>query len=169
VIPTPRGWLASCHRLTVANEHGVRLVFPSLVGRSLAAKVILGVAGMSAAGVGVAAEAGSLPTPEPSGSPEVESNPSGSADGRGPVATGPAAKGLCQAYTSGRKAGRSLDSTAFRALATAAGTGSVDAYCARVLATPTPDASGHGGSGGEHGKPPTGSDGGPGKGGGSDH
>jgi hypothetical protein len=150
------------------------VLLSSLVGKSVAVKAALALAGLSAAGVGVAAETGSLPTPvqqaahrvagglgvpaatsapvrtadaspEPSDSPEPGSSaqPSPSpSEGHGPDATGPAAKGLCTAYNSGRKAGRSTDSTAFQALAAAAGgTDGIDAYCAQVLASPTPDPS----------------------------
>lgn len=149
------------------------MLLSSLVGKSLAVKVVLGLAGLSAAGVGVAAETGTLPSPvqqaahqvaaglgvpaptsrttvrsadappDPTDSPEpvssAEPSPSVSA-GHGPDATGPAAKGLCAAYNSGRKAGRSNDSAAFQALAAAAGgRDAIDGYCAQVLASPTPD------------------------------
>ena len=59
---------------------------------------------------------------------------------QGPDATGPAARGLCTAWThhQGRATGKSADSTAFRALAAAAGgQDQVGAYCATVLGTAT--------------------------------
>jgi hypothetical protein len=71
--------------------------------------------------------AGSTESPDPSTSPSAQ----------GPDATGPAAKGLCTAHSHG---GLPDHSTAGKALIAAAGTSTVDDYCATVLnpsATPT--------------------------------
>jgi hypothetical protein len=159
-----------------------------LIGKSLAVKVVAGVAAMTVAGTGVAAEAGALPAPvqqaayevagglgvpapreaaeppetgpieevdaTPSVTPSASPRPEASATPRGPDASGPAARGLCQAYRSGGNP----DSVAQQALAEAAGgADKVAAYCDGVLAE----------KGGDGGKSrPAGDD--AGKGGGSD-
>ena len=102
-------------------------------------------------------------TADPTGTETADPTATGT---KGPDATGPAARGLCTAWThhQGRTTGKSADSTAFRALATAAGgQDQVGAYCATVLgtatqpqpsatedqgSTPSATASGHGKSGG---------------------
>lgn len=90
------------------------------------------------------------PTPDPTPSPDAS---------KGPDATGPAAFGLCTAFTAG---GLSSGSIAYAALLSASGsTGSIADYCAPILAAhgatshkptsvPTPAAD-HGRSGLEHG------------------
>jgi len=95
-------------------------------------------------------------TPSDSTSPGGPNVPSPSESPKGPDATGPAAFGLCNAYAHG---GLPQNSTAYRALLAAAGTGTVDAYCATI---PHPghhhgqhgDAGKHGNAGkhGKHGK-----------------
>jgi hypothetical protein len=88
------------------------------------------------------------PTGTPTGSPTdtgTESPTSGPTDTRpgvGPDATGPAAFGLCTAWSHG---GLATTSVAYRNLETVAGgsTG-ITAYCAGVLGTSTPGAHGTG-------------------------
>jgi hypothetical protein len=110
-------------------------------------------------GTAVAAAAGVLPTPahtlvhhdsespdptaSPSASPDPSESPdpSSSASAVEPAATGPAAFGLCTAYTAG---GLSTHSVAYRALLAAATDGDVAGYCSTVLAT-------HPGHSGDHG------------------
>jgi hypothetical protein len=68
-----------------------------------------------------------------------------SANAEGPDATGPAAVGLCRAFTEGEKAehGKALDSVAFQALARAAGgRDNIEGYCAGVLANAGTEPSG---------------------------
>ncbi|HEU0205647.1 MAG TPA: hypothetical protein VFQ74_03010, partial [Pseudolysinimonas sp.] len=77
------------------------------------------------------------PDPTESDSPESPT-PSSSASPVGPDATGPAAFGLCTAYTAG---GLSTHSIAYGALLAASTNGDVSAYCATVLST-TPGHSG---------------------------
>jgi hypothetical protein len=82
------------------------------------------------------------PGPEPSETPDLDpsAGPTPTSTVDGPDATGPAAKGLCQAYRSGAN----RDSAAQRALAEAAGgAGNVAAYCDGILA----------GRDAKHGKP----------------
>jgi hypothetical protein len=82
------------------------------------------------------------PGPEPSEAPDLDpsAGPAPTPTVDGPDATGPAAKGLCQAYRSGAN----RDNAAQRALAEAAGgAGNVAAYCAGILA----------GRDAKHGKP----------------
>jgi hypothetical protein len=57
-------------------------------------------------------------------------------NGTGPNATGPAAAGLCQAFTAGEKDqhGSALDGAAFQALATAGGEDQIESYREQVLA-----------------------------------
>jgi hypothetical protein len=83
------------------------------------------------------------PSDDPSGTPSTgprdtatetatsSSGSSGKADGVGPDATGPAAFGLCNAWSHG---GLATTSVAYRNLAAAAGgTGGIQAYCATVV------------------------------------
>ena len=74
---------------------------------------------------------GSANAAKPSGAP---GKPSGSAHGVGPDGTGPAAYGLCQAWTHSAQRTKSVHkSVAMRNLATAAGGyDKIDAYCATV-------------------------------------
>lgn len=70
------------------------------------------------------------PEPSPTGTADPEPAPTSTA--AGPDVTGPAAFGLCNAFTNG---GLSSTSTAFAALAEAAGGESgIDAYCTTVTA-----------------------------------
>lgn len=94
-------------------------------------------------------EPGATPSVAPSASPE----PRASGTPRGPDASGPAARGLCQAY----RAGGNRDSVAQQALAEAAGgADKVGAYCDGVLAEKaggkSQPAGDNAGKGGESGK-----------------
>jgi len=131
----------------------------SFIATAIGTKVAIAAVALAALGGGTAAAAaaGVLPTPghtfvhndsetpdptvsespDPSESPE----PSSSASPVGPDATGPAAFGLCTAYTAG---GLSTHSIAYGALLSASTGGDIAAYCATVLATPP-------GHSGEHG------------------
>jgi len=135
----------------------------SFIATAIGTKVAVAAISLAALGGGaaVAAAAGVLPTPghafvhhdfetpdptasesespEPSESPD----PTSSASPKGPDATGPAAFGLCTAYSAG---GLSTHSTAYKALLSAATDGDIAAYCGTVLAT-TPGHSGEHGHG----------------------
>jgi hypothetical protein len=104
------------------------------------------VAVLSVAGVAVAATTSRSTGPAEQAAAKAASAPrggahsstqGGSADANGPDATGSAMHGLCQAWQSGQGAsnGGRLDSTAFQALATAAGgADKVAAYCKAAAA-----------------------------------
>lgn len=114
----------------------------------LAAATVVGLGG----GIAVAASTGSLPIaagdhphttsttrpPTTSAAPAVEdttppTSATGASNGAGPDATGPAKFGLCTAYSSGEGVtnGDKADSTAFQALATAAGgAANIPSFCA---------------------------------------
>jgi hypothetical protein len=117
-----------------------------LFGVKAAAALV--VAALSVGGVAAAAT-GMLPgrsqqaahrtsTASPGGSPAQAQGAHGGATAHGPDATGPARNGLCQAWQSGQQgatSGKRMDSTAFKALATAAGgADKVAAYCQAALA-----------------------------------
>lgn len=71
-------------------------------------------------------------SPSPSPTETEEPDPEPTSDGGGPDATGPAAYGLCNAFSNG---GLNETSTAFAALAEAAGGESgIESYCATVAA-----------------------------------
>ena len=132
---------------------------PGLVAGSLTAKIAISLGALSLGGIAVAAETGSLPTPAQSaahrvfravGVPDADQQASDHVNNRGGqptqshgngpdlTATSPAVAGLCQAYAAGNKGehGKALDSTAFQALATAAGgEDEIEAFCAGVLAS----------------------------------
>jgi len=74
-------------------------------------------------------------TGEPAAPTASASSAPDPANTQGPDATGPAKSGLCTAYASGQGGtnGNKFDSTAFQALATAAGgTANIGAFCADV-------------------------------------
>ena len=76
---------------------------------------------------------GDTPTVEPTETPTA--TPTDTPTAKGPDATGPAAFGLCTAFTHG---GLSANSTAYASLATAAGgAAGIPAYCALIV-SPTP-------------------------------
>jgi|RhiMetdeSRZDD1v2_1073273.scaffolds.fasta_scaffold52492_2 hypothetical protein len=142
-----------------SNRRSVRV--PRLVAGSLTAKIALSLGVLSLGGIAFAAETGSLPTSAQSaahqvfravGVPDADQRASEHASDNGgqPTQThsggqqagaaSPAITGLCRAYASGDKKdhGKALDSTAFQALATAAGgEGKIEAFCAGVLASPS--------------------------------
>jgi hypothetical protein len=108
-----------------------------------------------------ATTAGSAATPAPA--PAAAGSAS---DAKGPDATGPAKFGLCTAYSSGQGTtnGNRADSTAFQALATAAGgAGNIASFCADAApgnaSTPpgggasSPQAGTQNGQGAEHANP----------------
>lgn len=135
---------------------------PGLIAGSLTAKLAISLGVLSFGGFALAAETGSLPTGAQSaahrvfraiGVPEGDQQASEQtgdrtsdrtgqptqSNGGGPQldATSPAVTGLCRAYTAGNKDehGKALDSTAFQALAKAAGgEADIEAFCAGVLA-----------------------------------
>lgn len=129
------------------------------IATAIGTKVAIAAIALAALGGGTAAAAaaaGVLPapghpfvdqtpgTPEPtaseSDSPESPS-PSTSASPVGPDATGPAAFGLCTAYTAG---GLSTHSIAYGALLAASSDGDISAYCATVLSTAPGHSGDHG-------------------------
>ncbi len=64
----------------------------------------------------------------------------GQANGQGPTLPGPAANGLCQAWSDGQGAanGKKMDAVAFQALVKAAGgEGNVASFCAKVMSAAT--------------------------------
>jgi hypothetical protein len=138
----------------------------SFIATAIGTKVAIAAISLAALGGGtaVAAAAGVLPTPaqefahqtvgapSPSGTDSPEATdpatpePSTSASPVGPDATGPAAFGLCTAFTAG---GLSTHSIAYGALVAASPNGDVAGYCAAVLVT----APGHSGDHGSSGHP----------------
>lgn len=129
----------------------------SFIASAIGTKVAIAAVALVALGGGTAAAAaaGVLPTPghtfvhnettDPTESaspdPSESPDPSSSASPVGPDATGPAAFGLCTAYTAG---GLSTHSIAYGALLSASTGGDIAAYCETVLAA-------HPGQSGEHG------------------
>jgi len=127
------------------------MLISSLLAKSVAAKLALGLAALSFGGVAFATETGSLPAPAQDAAHSVlggigvpahhKKTPGRPAErGKGPDVTGPAAVGLCRAYAAGHKDthGKALDSPPFQALITAAGgKAKVPAYCDKVLAKAT--------------------------------
>lgn len=117
-------------------------------GTLLAVKAAIAVAGLSGAGVALAAATGNLPAQIGGGKPQVPAVSSPSAAGTGVVQgsrliapPSPELRGLCEAYASGSASnpGMALGSPAFTRLVAAAGGGDkVPAYCAAVLAAPAP-------------------------------
>jgi len=141
---------------------------PGLVAGSLTAKIAISFGVLSFGGFALAAETGSLPTGAQSaahrvfravGVPEADQQASArtgdatsdrtgqptQTNGGGPQfdATSPV-PGLCRAYTAGNRDehGKALDSTAFQALAAAAGgEANIEVFCAGVLASSGPSPS----------------------------
>lgn len=118
----------------------------SFIATALGTKVAIATLSLVVLGGGaaVAASAGALPivpSSASSESPETDAPSSESTDSsrqapspettRGPDATGPAAFGLCTAYTAG---GLHSTSTAYAALRSAAQSGDIASYCAPILA-----------------------------------
>jgi len=96
------------------------------------ATIVAGVAVLAAA-TGAAAYTGSLPGPIQRAAHSTIGAPTGTSTthGVGPDATGPAAFGLCNAWTHG---GLATTSVAYRNLATAAGgADGIQAYCATIV------------------------------------
>ncbi|OLB81169.1 MAG: hypothetical protein AUI14_04245 [Actinobacteria bacterium 13_2_20CM_2_71_6] len=139
-----------------------RPVLLSLLSRAAIVKVVVGLGVLLAGGAALAGGTGNLPDRVQHGAYELLSplgvpvpdatgrhgggtkggnSPSTgptSAPGSGPVATGPAAVGLCRAWQAAQKdsRGKAMDSTALQALSRAAGgTEHIPAFCARVLGT----------------------------------
>ena len=119
-----------------------------------AAAGVLAVVALGAGGTAAAAYTSSLPDParqsahgaEPS--PSAAASPSPSASRVGPDAAGPAAFGLCQAFTHG---GLDAKSTAYASLARAAkGASNIASYCAGVA---HPGASASHGAAAQHSAP----------------
>jgi hypothetical protein len=130
----------------------------SIIATAIGTKVAVAALALAALGGGTAAAAaaGLLPTPaqefahqtvgapSPSASetdaPE-DPQPSTSASPVGPDATGPAAFGLCTAFTAG---GLSTHSIAYGALLAASPSGDIAGYCGTVLSTvPGHSSTGH--------------------------
>ncbi|HEY4153038.1 MAG TPA: hypothetical protein VGM38_06925 [Pseudolysinimonas sp.] len=121
----------------------------SFLATTIGTKVAVAAVALVALGGGTAAAGADLtlvgherpassPSPTSSGTPSesdstddpaIESTPSPSAT-HGPDAAGPAAFGLCTAFTAG---GLNTHSVAYAALLTAAGSASVADYCAPIL------------------------------------
>jgi len=138
----------------------------SFIATAIGTKVAIAAVALAALGGGtaVAAAAGVLPTPghtflvqdseTPDPTDSESPDPTSSDAAHGPDATGPAAFGLCTAYTSG---GLSSHSTAYKALLAASTDGDIKAYCGTVL-TNAPGHSGdhaHGGPAPEQTGAPT--------------
>ncbi|MHC6594122.1 hypothetical protein [Arthrobacter sp. C152] len=116
--------------------------FTAMVSSKIAAGLLAG--GTIAAGGAAAAYTGVLPAPLQQGSHELINAPApgqmkaadapetdSDAAGGGPDATGPAAFGLCTAFTNG---GLNSASTAYKSLEAAAGGGGIADYCKSVPA-----------------------------------
>jgi hypothetical protein len=140
--PALAAFVAAHDPAALTNHRRPRVPIPSLVAKSIAVKIGVGAAALSLGGVAYAAHEGSLPDPAQAAAHNVFGSvgvpaANEAATGQGPDATGPAAVGLCRAFTAGEKDahGEALDSTAFQALATAAGgEDQIEAYCEQVLA-----------------------------------
>jgi hypothetical protein len=138
----------------------------SFIATAIGTKIAIAAISLAAVGGGTAAAAaaGILPTqaqefahqalgaPSPSAS-ETDSpdptetatpEPSTSASPVGPDATGPAAFGLCTAFTAG---GLSSHSIAYGALLAAAANGDIAGYCSTVLSTTAGHSGDHGSTG----------------------
>jgi hypothetical protein len=164
-----------------ARSHpvGLRLLTPRrsrVFTKLLTAKAAAVVVGMLATGGVAAAATGNLPDPAQqaahallggAGVPApAEATATTRAHAVGPDAAGPAAQGLCRAWSAGQggQHGSKLDAPAFAALAKAAGgSDQIAGYCAKVTAS-TAGGSGHGqggppstagGSGHGQGGPPS--------------
>jgi hypothetical protein len=70
------------------------------------------------------------PTPDPTSTPSPTAIPTNPPATQGPDASGPAAFGLCTAFSHG---GLSVNSTAFASLLAAAGSAGIAPYCAAIL------------------------------------
>ena len=119
---------------------------PSMLASLLGAKLGATIAGVAVGlgGTAVAAYTGTLPTGAqnlahttigaPAATPAATPKPKPSGKAVGPDATGPAAFGLCNAWTHHQANGaKPTNSVAFRNLATAAeGEGKIAAYCAKI-------------------------------------
>lgn len=113
----------------------------------LALKILAAVAGITAGGMAFAASSGILPNPFTPGSspssPAVRTTlaptPVASTPIQPSAEPSPALVGLCRAYLNlpANNRAKALSSTAFTALATAAGNQDVNAYCVALI--PTPD------------------------------
>src|SRR6266511_1909432 len=120
----------------------MRLLTPrrsQVITKLLTAKAAAAVLGVLLTGGVAAAATGNLPAP-------AEATATTRAHAVGPDAAGPAARGLCRAWSAGQggQHGKKLDAAAFAALAKAAGgSDQVAAYCAKVTAS-TPAGSGQG-------------------------
>jgi hypothetical protein len=138
------------------------------LSRAVAVKLVVGLMVVSVGGVAVAAETGSLPDAVQHGAhdllsplgvpvPDATAGPDASAPGpersaSPPTGGGPdpqasadlSVHGLCEAWQAGQRNGhpKDVDAAVLRALAAAAGgTDNIPAFCAAVLAQPTPKAS----------------------------
>ena len=149
-----------------ARSHpvGLRLLTPRrsrVLTKLLTAKAAAIVLGMLATGGVAAAATGNLPDPAQqaahallggAGVPApAEATATTRAHAVGPDAAGPAAQGLCRAWSAGQggQHGSKLDAPAFAALAKAAGgSDQIAGYCAQVTAS-------NGGSGQGQGGPPS--------------
>ena len=157
---------AAAARSRPARPVGVRLLTPRrsrVLTRLLTAKAAAAVLGVLMTGGVAAAATGNLPAPAQQaahallGGAGVPAPAQATATTRthpaGPDAAGPAAQGLCRAWSAGQggQHGSKLDAPAFAALTKAAGgTDQIAAYCARVSAS---TASGSAGAG--RGGPPS--------------
>ncbi|MFC5503467.1 hypothetical protein ACFPJ4_14555 [Lysinimonas soli] len=130
----------------------------SIIATTIGTKVAIAALSLAALGGGTAAAAaaGVLPTPaqefahQTVGAPSPTASetpdatetpdPTSSASPKGPDATGPAAFGLCTAFSAG---GLSTKSIAYGALDAAAPGGDITAYCATVLSTAPGHSAGH--------------------------
>jgi len=137
----------------------MRLLTPrrsQVITKLLTAKAAAAVLGVLLTGGVAAAATGNLPAPAQqaahtllggAGVPApAEATATTRAHTVGPDAAGPAARGLCRAWSAGQggQHGKKLDAAAFAALAKAAGgSDQVAAYCAKVTAS-TPAGSGQG-------------------------
>jgi hypothetical protein len=139
------------HKTFVPTTHRRhRVPIPSLVATSIALKIAAAATVLSLGGAAYAAHEGSLPDAAqdvahdvfasmgvPASGHATDAAGSAGSSAQGPDATGPAAVGLCRAFTEGEKAehGKALGSVAFQALARAAGgRDNIEVYCAGVLA-----------------------------------
>lgn len=151
------------HRLSAGSAARNRrpVPRPGLVAGSLTAKIALSLGVLSLGGIAFVADTGSLSTPAQSAAhrtfradrvPDADQQASEYAGnkggqparshGDGPQvnATSPKVAGLCRAYSAGNKHrhGKALHSSAFQALAAAAGgEDKIEAFCAGVLAGPS--------------------------------
>jgi hypothetical protein len=139
----------------------------------MTAKAAAAVLGVLMTGGVAAAATGNLPDPAQQAAHSLlgsvgvpapaDATAAAEANATGPDATGPAARGLCRAWSAGQggQHGKKLDAVAFAALAKAAGgSDQVAAYCAKVTASTPADAGQQGSApastaaGQGHGSPP---------------